>query len=248
MPEQEPALAALDRAWDEAIRTHREAVGPRAILYSGGVDSSLVAWELRRRPETVLVTVGVAGASDLGASAAGAELIGLPWLPTTLEDESLSELRRSEASELTEVPPARQSLFLALAAAIRSAPPGGLLCGQGADELFLGYAHFRGLRGPEAEARAQQDLDQLVGHDWPWTQRFARRSGRSIDSPFLDPVFIRAAQRIPIEERLPDPSPKACLRRLAERRGVPPSLTRRPKRALQFGSGIDAWWRRRPVP
>ena len=248
MPAQEPSIEALDRAWAEAIGTLIQPAGPVAVLYSGGLDSSLIAWELRNRPETVLATVGLPGSSDLVAAADGSGRIGLPWVGTTLGEERLVELRAVHRSALAQLPPSRRSLFLAIAAAVLSAPPGRILCGQGADELFLGYAHFRELSPAEAEARSRRDLDHLLGNDWPWTQRLAQGAGRSVESPYLDPGFVRAAHRVPIIERLPADTPKACLRRLAARRGVPPELVGRPKRALQFGSGIDAWWRRRPVP
>ncbi len=130
-------------------------------------------------------------------------------------------------------------MLVAFALAVERSPPGPVLCGQGADELFLGYAHFRGLDVVAAAERSEADLKQLLERDWPVSQRIAERLGRSVVAPYLHPEFVRAARAIPIELRRPDPTPKGFFRQWALRRGLPPAIATRPKRALQFGSGID---------
>jgi asparagine synthase (glutamine-hydrolysing) len=137
----------------------------------------------------------------------------------------------------------RRSLRLAIAIAIERAPDPTLLCGQGADELFLGYAHFRGLDPGAAEQRAAEDLQRLVNEDWPATQALAVRLGRRIEAPFLHPSFLDAANAIPLERRMPTESTKAFWRRWVVRRGLPEELAARPKKAIQYGSGVDRWLR-----
>jgi asparagine synthase (glutamine-hydrolysing) len=142
-------------------------------------------------------------------------------------------------SDTGEVSRTMRGVLVAFALALARAPPGIVLCGQGADELFLGYAHFRGLSREAATARADSDLRQLVGRDWPRTQQIAQEMGRSVAAPFLHPDFVRAARSVPIESRLPHPVPKGFFRAWAAHRGVPEKIAGRPKRAVQFGSGVD---------
>jgi asparagine synthase (glutamine-hydrolysing) len=237
--------AGLDRALDAALAPWTASSSPLAVLFSGGVDSGLLAWELRNRPSTALFTVGLPGARDLDAAETAARTIGLPWSRAVVSEARLEECRRRASDELIGLPAPREGIFLGLAVAVAEAPPGDLLCGQGADELFLGYGHFRGVPEDVAEARAASDLRQLQSDDWPRTVRIAGRFDRRISAPFLEPGFVKAALDVPVAERMPSPVPKAYWRAWARSRGVPPEIADRPKRALQFGTGVDAWLRRR---
>ena len=233
----------LDRAWERAVGPWLDRPGPLVVLFSGGVDSGLLAWELRDRPRTTLFTVGLPEATDLAAARSAAERIGLSWQGRELDEPTLRTIVGELASDLEAVPSPRRGIFVALACAIALAPDAPLLCGQGADELFLGYAHFRGLAPDAAQRRAHDDLDRLREDDLPRCVAFAARHGRTLVAPFLEPEFVRAVERIPIADRLPREVAKPALRRLAQRRGLPEAIVRAPKRAIQYGSGVDRWLR-----
>jgi asparagine synthase (glutamine-hydrolysing) len=237
--------AALDAGLEEALRVVFGLGQPPVVLFSGGVDSGLLAWELRRLPGTSLVTVGTEGAEDLHEAERRAPVLDVPWQAVVLDDPRLERVEREARSDLVGVPGPRRGIFVALAAAFAETPPGPLVCGQGADELFLGYAHYRGLSSQAAGARASADLDGLLRDDWPRTVGLARRWGHDVLAPYLHPAFVKAATDVPISARAPDGSPKAFLRAWAQHRGLPAVLADRPKRALQYGSGVDRWLRRR---
>lgn len=247
MQESEAAWRQLDRALEEALRPLRETRVPRVVLFSGGVDSGLLAWELRGADGLSLFTVGVAGADDLASARATFPELGVPWLGLELDDPDLAKVVDEVGPELDGVPGPRRGIFAALAVAAATAPPGLLVCGQGADELFLGYAHYRGLSAREAMARSTADLARLQEEDWPRTLRLAARWGRELVAPYLAPAFVRAASEVPVSERLPGILTKPYFRRWARHRGLPELLAERPKRAVQYGSGVDRWLRRRAV-
>ena len=238
---------SLDGAFDAAIAPYRTGSDPIAVLFSGGVDSVVLAGELRGRGSVELTTTGVAGAPDLLAASSAAAQLGLPWRGSILSVDDLEQGRARWTVGLSPMPRSRQSIHLALALAIEHAPAGTILCGQGPDELFLGYAHFQSLGPDAATRRATEDLDRLLREDWPRTVDLGRRMGREVVAPFLDGRFVRAATEIPIVDRLPDPRPKGLWRDWARHRGVPAELADRPKRALQYGSGVDRWLRRQAV-
>jgi asparagine synthase (glutamine-hydrolysing) len=141
---------------------------------------------------------------------------------------------------LTAHPEPRRSVLVALALAFEVPSTGPLLLGQGADELFAGYAHFRGLSEPEAENRRASDWRKLVDEDWPATLDLAKSAGVRLGAPFLDPEVSGAAfaQRLSVvgESELTKP----LLREWAKHRGIPESIAKRPKRAIQYGSGVSA--------
>jgi asparagine synthase (glutamine-hydrolysing) len=234
----EPARsdARLLRALSDATAEACRGAGRVALLFSGGLDSSLLAWLVPPGVPALLVAVGVEGATDLGAANdAAARTRGRvdPHI-LTLEDVLAGEERwRSELSDLRE--PAR-SVTMAFALATAAAPAGPVLCGQGADELFYGYAHFRGLSDADARRRAAEDLRSLDGTDWPREVRIGRSMGRDLRAPYLDPRVREAAARFGPPG--PQDPPKVALRRAAALAGLPRVLVDRPKRALQYGSGV----------
>lgn len=228
----------LDRAWAAAAARGNPAPGPVAVLFSGGVDSGLLAWEFRGRAGVTLSTVGVPGSRDLLTAASAAPLLGIPWRGVRIGPEDVRALERELDADLDGLTPTARSVQVAFACAVRAAADGEILCGQGVDELFLGYAHFRGLAPFEAERRALADLHRLRSDDWPRAIRIARRLGRSIAAPFLAREFVDATLGIPISDRMPTVGAKPLFRAWARHRGLPSSIADRPKRALQYGSGI----------
>jgi asparagine synthase (glutamine-hydrolysing) len=238
IPTQEDS-SALDSAFALAMEPWTRIESPFTLLFSGGVDSGLLAWELRRRAGLSLITIGIRGSPDLRAAEESAALIGTRWMAHEITPSEVREAMRRIQGETAGLPRTSRSVLLALELALVNAPGTTVLCGQGADELFLGYAHFRGLAPGEAAARSETDLRLLLERDWPRSQRLAQRSGRNLSAPYLHPAFVATARAIPIERRLPHPVPKGLFRRWAMRRGLPPEIASRPKRALQYGSGVD---------
>lgn len=131
-----------------------------------------------------------------------------------------------------------RAVAVSFAVAVAQTRPSRVVTAQGVDELFLGYAHFRGLAGPALEQRYRADLDTLLQTEWPRALRMGAREGRGLIAPFLEPELLEACTSIGLTERARGPEPKAWLRAWAERRGLPPELAHRPKKALQYGSGI----------
>jgi asparagine synthase (glutamine-hydrolysing) len=240
--------ASLDRAVDRGVRERYRTTESLGVLFSGGVDSSLLAWELRESPGVSLVTVGVGGSPDLASAATAAGRLGLRWHPVTVGPDEVFRVARQIGPETLGASRTSMPVLIALGCAMSGSPVRELVCGQGIDELFLGYAHFGPLDAASAARRSAEDLEKVREDDWPRTQRIAARLGCSVGAPFLESSFVDAALAVPIERRLPTPVPKAFFRAFAEHRGLPPELAARPKRAMQYGSGIERLLRVRRAP
>ena len=235
-----PHREELGVAFERALLPLRTDDAPLGLLFSGGIDSTLLAWELRRRPALTLYTIGTEGSADLRAAEVAASRLDMAWIPLLIASEDVASSEERHRATLTDLGPVARTVLLSIATAIDRAPVRRLVCGQGADELFLGYAHYRGLAPADAERRSLADLDRLRTIDWPKTQLLADRAQKVLSAPYLESGFVRASLSIPIDERLPHDEPKRMLRRWAVERGVPPELASRPKKALQYGSGVDA--------
>jgi asparagine synthase (glutamine-hydrolysing) len=235
----EDQFSTLDRAFTGVLRPWVSRDAPVTLLFSGGVDSGLLAWELRHNPSVTLLTVGVHGSTDLRDADESARLIGARWVRSEVTASEVRDVARHVREQVRGLSRTPRNVLVAFAMALDRAPDEGVLCGQGADELFLGYRHFRGLTAAEASDRSEFDLALLRDRDWPRARQIAESMGRTAFAPYLEPTFIEEAQAVPIDRRLPGSNPKAFFRQWAEHRGLPASIATRPKRALQYGSGID---------
>jgi len=208
------------------------------------VDSGLLAWELRTDRDITLATVGLAGSADLAAAEDAARYFPFPWNRLVVREDEVLAMARQIEGEIRTLSPTARSVEVAFAVAVHRAPPGLVLCGQGADELFYGYAHFRGLDEAAAQRRGEEDLEYLLTEAWPRSRRIAAVLGREVVAPYLDSGFRATVQEIPVSERWAGTEPKAAFRAFALRRGLPVSIALRPKKALQYGTGIDRLLRR----
>ncbi len=246
--DESEAFDRLDAAFEVSIAEAARGPPPLTVLFSGGVDSGLLAWELRRRDGIRLLVIGLPSSPDRQAARASAAELGSSLQEIEIEPRTVEAARDRWVPHLRDLPRSRAVPLLGLALAMASAGPGALVCGQGADELFLGYAHFRGLDSRAAAERSDADLARLRETDVVRAHAIAGELGARLECPYLEPAFVRAAQSIPIALRLPVREPKALFRRWAVHRGLPRSVATRPKRALQYGTGIDRVLRRLERP
>lgn len=209
----------------------------------------LSTWAPNAHVEVKLLTVGTPGSQDLEQAADAARRLGMRWEahPVSPHDIEVAAERvrkveggttdRPSAAPLSGVPLEVQTgIYLALE---RCTTP-RVLCGQGADELFLGYAHFLPLEGERLRARYLEDLRRLREEDWPASQRVAASLGRDLRAPFLDPEWSRQVEEVPLEERRIGGVAKGLLREVARRAGLPEEVAGRRKKAFQYGSGVHA--------
>ncbi|MGI0067062.1 MAG: asparagine synthase C-terminal domain-containing protein [Thermoplasmata archaeon] len=229
---------ALDSAFDPIRARLLESPAPATLLFSGGVDSSLLAHELRPMRELELLVVGRAGSPDLAQATSAAAMLGRTLTSIEITGQGVRSTVSEFSLELIGAQGPYREVAVAFALAVPRASQRRVLTAQGVDELFLGYHHFRDLAPSAAAARARQDLAQLQTREWPRAVRIAKRSNHELEAPFLDPDWIRAAQTIPVEARQPHPEVKFLFRSWAEHRGLPTEIAHRPKRAMQYGSRI----------
>ncbi|HUI38579.1 MAG TPA: asparagine synthase-related protein [Thermoplasmata archaeon] len=238
----------LDRWFSESLDRAIEGAREVTVLFSGGVDSALVATALRGRIPITLFAWGLVGSRDLETAGSSARLLGLPVTRTLCDLARFERLAHEIAPKIPELPEPSRSVQLAMAMAVREAVGDPLVTGQGADELFGGYAHFRGLSREAAGARRQADLRRLLEVDWPLSRRIADGFGRSVRSPFLEEPFLSNAASVPLSAVPPNGPTKPLLRAWAVRRGIPREIAERPKLAMQYGTGVARARRRGDRP
>lgn len=220
----------LEQAILEAVRLRGEE-GVCAL--SGGVDSTLIA-ALSALP---CIVIGTAGSHDLAQAKRAADLIGIECSRIEISEEDIGDALREVLKVLSRPTPVTAALGIAQYLISRSAADLGhsiILSGQGADELFGGYARY--LRSADLARELERDLPALkkqVSRD----QVVASLHGARYSLPYLDCRVVRAARALPPEEKIRDGIRKYCLREVAARH-IPPEIAWYEKKALQYGSGV----------
>ena len=241
LPDPEPYAAD-----DQAIGTVREAItasvdaveGSPAVAFSGGVDSSLLAAWL----DGPLYVGGFADGHDVDAarSAAAAldrEVRVVEFTHADLEravPELVAATDRSNPMDVCIALP----LYL-VAERVAADGHDRLAVGQGADELFGGYAK---VAAPAEDDRLEADTvgaaaREVVGSLPGQLERDVlalRAAGVEPVAPLLCDRVVTAALRLPADLLVDGDERKVALRRAAD--FLPAALRDRDKKAVQYGS------------
>ena len=228
--EPDPAPCSLEEAIITAVDL-RSDEGVTAL--SGGVDSSLVAALAGRD----CVTVGIPGSHDLERGKRAADLLGLSVTEVEISREDIEGALPRVVAAIPRKDPVNTSIALTLYFVSRWAGEQGyrrILAGQGADELFGGYARYT--TSADLEGDLERDvagLELQAARD----QAVAGLNGTYLSMPYLDIRVVRAALQIPASEKVCGGERKIPLRRVAEHH-IPADLAGYRKKAMQYGSGV----------
>jgi asparagine synthase (glutamine-hydrolysing) len=222
-----------------------------AAAFSGGLDSTLVAYAAKEnglRPE--LITVGLKGQAELEHARRVAKELGLE---ITVRELSQSEIidRLGEVVETVEstdptVIGHSVPLFFVCEVA-EEMGMGHLLVGQLSDELFAGYGRFEELALKhhflEAKKEVLRSVLAAATNDFEPGDKLAVSYRLDLQSPFAYLPLVDYALSIPISLKLrligDGVVRKYILRRLAASWKLPESVVNRPKKAVQYSTGVQ---------
>ncbi|NHJ12763.1 MAG: asparagine synthetase B [Candidatus Thorarchaeota archaeon] len=244
-----PKSIFLTRLSASALRSFSRLEGKRvAILFSGGVDSSLAAFLASRyADEIVLFTTASQGSHDEATATESARALGLKLSqsPLTAEIAWATLPKVIQAIETSNKMDVEIALPFYLAAKKAKANSFTLMVsGQGPDELFAGYARyvevFQELGEEELEKQLSLDMSCTEEANIKRDRRAIIASGLNACFPYLYQEFIDIAMTIPGRYKINPagtPNRKVIFREMAVMLGLPEQIAMRAKRATQYSSG-----------
>lgn len=229
----------------DSIETLTDGLDNAALLFSGGVDSSLLALLLKDRVSLRCYCAGAGGSHDLALSERSAKALGIELIQVefTIDDvkRELPRLRETVGDNM---------MKLGVATPFWMCMPrigeGSVFLGTGTEELFAGYDRHRRLL-PDYRAI---DEECRRGLATAWERDVSRDTavcaafGKKALFPYLDKAFAEAAMALPAERKISADGNKLALRELAVELGLPKEIAFAPKKAAQYGSGADKMLRK----
>ncbi|HUI82007.1 MAG TPA: asparagine synthase (glutamine-hydrolyzing) [Bryobacteraceae bacterium] len=202
----EEAVEETERLLVEAVRLRLIADVPIGVLLSGGIDSALVCWALRKLNSNIKAFTISAGGDVSDESAAAAQTagrLGIEHEIVRMPDTGFSLDEMTEAfGEPLSCSSAQAMLWVARPVKQEATV---LLTGDGGDDVFLGYPFFMNAWNAQ---RAARSLPKAAAAAWQLTRGLIPRRGPAARARnFLDyatgglGAYIRAHNGLPYFEQ-----------------------------------------------
>jgi len=240
------------------VNAIKKRVVPRfGVLFSGGVDSSLIAYVSKQlNSNFICYTVGIEGSDDIAWAKKVVDEYKFNFKYKIIELDELEIILKNVVKLLNDADIVKASVGSVLYAAGKLALSNGdnfLFGGLGSEEIFAGYQrHESTLQENNFEAlhiECWNGLKNMWSRDLARDFTIAKNIGLDLRVPFLDKELIKVAMNVHPMFKLDKNNKKIILREAAEFIGLKREFAWRKKQAAQYGSnfvnGIEKLAKRR---
>jgi len=244
------AAETLQKLLERSVRRRVSGTKEIAVAFSGGLDSSVTAFLAKKcRANVHLIHVSLENRPETEEAKKAADELNLPLHVYLFGEADVEKLVSSVVELIEEADAIKASIGVAFYWTAEKAAEAGfrvLLAGQGADELFGGYQRYVNdylLHGKEKARRAMFD-DAVKLHESN-IERDVKICGFhdvELRLPFASYQIAQFALNLTVElkiERKADSLRKLVLRKVAVDMGLPSSIVEKPKKAVQYATGIN---------
>jgi asparagine synthase (glutamine-hydrolysing) len=244
------AANRLRKLLEKSTRNRVSDVKNVGVAFSGGLDSAVISSLAKLAGANVRpICVGLEGESETNHAIEAAERLGLQL---SVQEYSVADVENSlpKVLWLIEEPNTMKAgvavPFFWTAKVASKLGLTTLLAGQGADEIFGGYSKYlvEYTRGGAESAEEAMFRDTTMSYDTNFQRDDAVCAYHKVELrlPFADIEVARFGLSLPIDLKIKSPEDslrKRVLRLTARKIGIPAFIANRPKRAIQFASGVD---------
>ncbi len=244
------AAKRLQKLLEKSTQKRCDKAKEVAVAFSGGIDSSLIACLCKLAGVSVhLVCVGLEGKNEIELAKDAAEKLGLPITLQTYTIRAVEKTLKKVLWLIEEPDVMKVGVAIPFFWTAEIASRLGfnvLLAGQGADELFGGYHRYltEYVKGGAEKVRETLYHDVAMSYktNFQRDQPICAYHKVELRLPFVDTEVVRFASRLPLKlkiESAHDHLRKRILRHVARHLGIPASIADKPKKAVQFATGVD---------
>ncbi len=219
------------------------------ILFSGGVDSSLIAFVSKQlNYNFTCYTVGIDGSDDIAWAQKVAKEYNFNLKYKILSMEEFENIVSTVVKVLNDSDIVKVGVGSVLYAGAKLALSGGdniLFGGLGSEEIFAGYQRHEDALKKNKEndfeslhRECWNGLKNMWGRDLTRDFKIASTLGLDLRTPFLDKDLIKMAMQIHPMFKIDKNEKKIILRESAEFIGLKKEFAWRKKQAAQYGSNF----------
>jgi asparagine synthase (glutamine-hydrolysing) len=235
---------------EKSIQSRIQGLKEVAVAFSGGLDSSIVAFLAKKSGVKVqLIHVSLENQAETEEAIKGADLLDLPIQINLYKETDVEDTLPKVVNLIEEADPIKASVGVPFYWVANNASESGykvLLAGQGADELFGGYQRYVNeycQNGSEAVRRTMfGDVAKIHESNLERDMKICAFHDVELRLPFGQIEIAQYAQSLPVELKIEpkaDSLRKLVLRKTALKMGVPDALADKPKKAVQYSTGIN---------
>lgn len=223
------ALELLRASTHEIVNGEKEV----SVAYSGGLDSSIVAAISKEFAKVRCYSCAVSDSYDAKAVKERADSESLDLTLIELNAGDVPRIVSYCISVLGTTDPMRLAYSAPIVTVIRKSREKLVLAGNGADELFGGYAKYASARDP---ARLMEDDIVKMLREGEELKKSAETMNKQVGLPFTSKDLLDFAKSLPIEKKITPHTRKVILREVAGLLNLPSRNL--PKKAAQYSSGV----------
>lgn len=248
---KERAKRKLRDLIEKSIINRADNLEKFGILFSGGVDSTLIAFICKQHNyDFTCFTIGLENSEDIEYAKIIAEKYNFDLKHKILKLEEFENIIKETIKILNNDNIVWVSVGSVLYATAQLALQNKikiLFGGIGTEEIFAGYArHEEALSNTNFEAVHKESwngLKNMWSRDLLRDSKIAKHLGLELKTPYMDLKVIKAAMNVNPMYKLDKINKKIILREIAEDFGLEKEFAWRRKKAAQYGSnfvkGID---------
>ncbi|WP_405294724.1 asparagine synthase-related protein [Methanobrevibacter sp.] len=249
----------IDKLLKLSVSKRIDGLDSVGVIFSGGVDSSYLALLLKEISQNIalkvtLYAVGVEGSKDLEAAIKASKSLNLPLKICEVTEEMIREALPSVVHAIGDDNLMKVGVGLTTYFATQMVARDGIkvaISGQGADELFGGYKRYlKSFVEDNLNYELREDISNMYHVNLERDDACSMLNSVELRLPFLDKALVELVLNIPDNKKIVsmhDDMRKSFLRKLAFEEGLDYDIAYRPKKAAQYGTGIDKILRKKII-
>lgn len=252
-------VSKIDKLLRLSVSKRIDKLREVGVIFSGGVDSSYLALLLGEIAQNIplkitLYAVGVNGSKDLEAAIKASKSLNLPLEICEVTEDMIRQALPQVVSAIGDDNLMKVGVGLTTYFATKMVARDGIrvaISGQGADEIFAGYKRYlKSFLDDTLNAELREDISNMYHVNLERDDACSMLNGVELRLPFLDKALVELVLNIPDNKKIVsmhDDMRKSFLRKLAFEDGLDYDIAYRPKKAAQYGTGIDKILRKKII-
>lgn len=252
-------VSKIDKMLRLSVLKRVDGLREVGVIFSGGLDSSYIALLLKEISQNVplkitLYAVGAEGSKDVEAAIYASKFLNLPLEICEVTEDLVREALPEVVNAIGDDNLMKVGVGLTTYFATKMVARDGInvaLSGQGADELFGGYKRYlKSFVDGTLNYDLRVDMSNMYHVNLERDDACSMINSVELRLPFLDKKLVELVLNIPDNKKIVsmhDDMRKSILRKIAFEEGLDYEIAYRPKKAAQYGTGIDKILRKKII-